>query len=499
METAMPASISYEDVLPVAVPAIARRRRYYPQNGTTFNALGTQEIRIELSSANALLDPLNSYLEFFVFNNNTGQTFGADLGGGHIFFEEVSVEQGGRVLAREQAHNRLHAGILSAAQVSDDGQLSESVTQLQRGCNSGLGGIANQMLPAPPGIDGANYANRRHNNMAQIANNSGVRVTMAMPTGLFTQNKLLPLPLVRSDSPLTLVFRLAEPQFSGVWSGAIGANALEFRRMNYVAQMIEVGGDVLNQFKMMQQMSGGQLTISTTDIEHSQGVLPQNTQGEFIIRIPIRKRSVKSLLFQLNSVDVTQGPVGMNIRDLYNLSFGGNAAMTSYQLKVGSVVYPPTAVNCWGDPARAAAAGVSDPGLERGECALELAKSLGTLGFTNPTGRLSSITYGVNNQTAAGIAAGPLADGDNGDALGNIVSTQDASVASVCPFGLDLDAFQRTAIEAGIDSETLALETNLVINCGGAGSGIEDKNVHSYLIFDRHYYWNADGTITTSE
>jgi hypothetical protein len=142
---------------------------------------------------------------------------------------------------------------------------------------------------------------------------------------------------------------------------------------------------------------------------------------------------------------------------------------------------------------------VSDPGLERGECALELAKSLGTLGFTNPTGRLSSITYGVNNQTAAGIAAGPLADGDNGDALGNIVSTQDASVASVCPFGLDLDAFQRTAIEAGIDSETLALETNLVINCGGAGSGIEDKNVHSYLIFDRHYYWNADGTITTSE
>jgi len=490
--TAVPASISYEDVLPVAVPAVARRRRYYPQNGTTFNALGTQEIRIELSSQNALLDAAHSYLEFFVFNNNTGQTFAPDLGGGHVFFDEISVEQAGRVIAREQAHNRLHAGILSSAQVNDNGQYAESVTQVQRGGNDGGGGAGSQMQPCAPALDGDAYVNRRHNNVAMIANNTGVRVTMAMPTGLFTQNKLLPLPLVSQNSPLTLVFRLAEPQLVGVWSGAVGAAGLEIRRMNYVAQMVEVGGDVLQQFRTMQAMSGGQLTISTTDIEHSQGALAALQTGEQIIRIPIRKRSVKSMLFQINSEDVTNLAAPGNIRDIYNLSFGGNASMDTYQLKVGSVVYPPTPVDCWGRSDTAANA------LRRGECAMELAKALGTLGFTNPTGRLSGITYGVNNNTAAGVAAGPLSDGDNGDGAA-YVCTQSSQRVSVCPFGLDLDSFQRTAIEAGVDSETLALESNLILNISGGGTGAEDKNVHTYLIFDRHYYFNADGSITTSE
>jgi len=330
-----------------------------------------------------------------------------------------------------------------------------------------------------------------------MANNSGVRITMSMPTGLFTQNKLLPLPLVRSDSPLTLVFRLTEPQNAGIWSGAIGANALDIRRMNYVAQMVEVGGDVLNQFRIMQEMSGGQLTISTTDIEHSQGALPNNTQGEIIIRIPIRKRSVKSLLFQINSEDMTNLAAPGNIRQCYNLSFGGNGAMSSYQLKVGSVSYPPTPVNCWGDPLPAVPLGLP-PALNRGECAMELAKALGTLGFTNPTGRLASITYGVNRDGVFAAGTGPLADGDNGDGV-NLIAPHGTTNVAVCPFGLDLDSFQRTAIEAGVDSETLAMETNLIINCAGAGSGVEDKNVHTYLIFDRHYYFNADGSITTSE
>jgi len=496
--TAMPASISYEDVLPVAVPAVARRRRFYPQNGTTFNALGSSEIRIEVSSSNALLDAHHSYLEFLVLNNNTGQTFGPDIGGGHVFFEEISVEQQGRVLAREQAHNRLHAGILSAAQVNDNGQFGESISQGQRGANSGAGGLAAQIAAVAPGQTGEVYVNRRHNAVVMVPNNESIRITMAMPTGLFTQNKLLPLPLVSQNAPLTLVFRLAQPDTVGVWSGAVGANGLEIQRMSYVAQMIEVGGDVLQQFRMMQGMSGGQLTISSTDIEHSQGVLAANLQGEQIIRVPIRKRSVKSLLFQINSEDVTNLAAPANIRSIYNLSFGGNASMTSYQLKVGSVVYPPTPVGCWGDPARAAVLGVSDPALERGECAMELAKALGTLGFTNPTGRLSGITYGCNNNTAGGVAAGPLADGDNGNGVG-FVCTETSDKVSVCPFGLDLDSFQQTAIEAGVDSETLALETNLIMTLGGGGSGVEDKNVHTYLIFDRHYYFNADGSITCSE
>ena len=79
LERSIPASINYQDVLPVAVPAVARRRRFFPVNGTTFNPDGTNEIRIQLNSTNALLDPQHSYLEFEVVNNNAAATFGFDI------------------------------------------------------------------------------------------------------------------------------------------------------------------------------------------------------------------------------------------------------------------------------------------------------------------------------------------------------------------------------------------------------------------------------------
>ena len=333
--------------------------------------------------------------------------------------------------------------------------------------------------------------NRAHNTDVQIPVNGEIRMTMPMPTGLFTQNKLIPLPLVNPSEPIALVFSMDIAPNVGVWSGNPGFGGLQINRFNYVAQLIEVGGDVLGQLRQMQGMSGGQLTISSTDIEHSQGNVQANFNGEAIIRIPLRKRSVKSLLFQCNSEDITNGPGGMQIWDFYNLSFGGSMNMDNYQLKVGSVVYPPTPVEVWGNNALNAA------GLRKGEAVMELAKALGTLGYTNPTGRLCSINYGVNTNTAAGIAAGPNADGDNGDGA-NIIAPGNGQITSTCPFGLDLESFQHTAIESGVDSETMALETNLIINIGVITIGAEAKNVHTYLLYDQHYYFNADGSITYS-
>ena len=493
MSSAIPASINYQDVLPVAVPAIARRRRFYPQNGTQFDNVGTSEIRVEIGSVNSLLDPQHSYIEFFVRNITApAQTCGFDLGGGHVLFDEVWVEQGGRVLARQQAHNRLHAGILSACQVSENGQLTESITQGQRGLNSGAGGGGAQLAPFPqPASTGEQYVNRAHNTDVQVPNNGEVRMTMAMPTGLFTQDKLIPLPLVNPNEPITLVFSMDIAPNVGVWSGNPGFGGLQINRFNYVAQLIEVGGDVLGQLRQMRDMSGGQLTISTTDIEHSQGNVVANFNGEAMIRVPARRRSIKSLLFQCNSDDITNGPGGMQIWDFFNLSFGGSMNMTNYQLKCGSVVYPPQPVEAWGNNALNAA------GLQKGECVMELAKAIGTLGYTNPTGRLSSTTYCVNTNTPAGVAAGPNADGDNGDGA-NIIAPAQGQITSVCPFGLDLESFQHTAIESGVDTETMALETTLMINIGVITIGAEAKNVHTYLIYDQHYYFNADGSITFS-
>jgi len=500
LERSIPKSISYQDVLPVAVPAVARRRRFYPANGTTFNHTGTSEIRIEIGSVNSLLDPQHSYLELFVRNDNGGRSLGFEIGGGHVLFDEVRVEQAGRVLAREQAHNRLHAGILSMTQTSTQGQLTESVTQNQRGLNSRVGGDAGQTTPigAGGGITGDEYVNTAHNDAAQVPANDFVRFTMMMPTGLFTQDKLIPLPLVSQQNPITLVFNLTNPVNVGVWGGGDpGIGSLKIERINYVAQLIEVGGDVLQQMRMMQEMGGGQLTISSQDFEHSTDTLPANSTGEIPIRIPARKRSIKSLFFQINSDDFTQGD-GNPVSQYFNLSFGGNANMDSFQMKVGSVVYPPTPIRCWGNCARAVGALLPLPTQERGECAMELAKALGTLGFTNPTGRLSTLSYGTNPAPAIVGGEPPLADGDNGNGAGLATAPISGSEVCVCPFGIDLESFQHTAIESGLDSETMAMETTLLLNINAVTSGITDKNVHCYLLYDQHYYFNMDGTITFS-
>ena len=500
MERGMPKSINYQDVLPVAVPAVARRRRFYPANGTTFNHVGTSEIRIEIGSVNSLLDPQHSYLELFVRNNNAARTLGFEIGGGHVLFDEVRVEQAGRVLAREQSHNRLHAGILSMTQTSTQGQISESVNQNQRGLNSRAGGDAGQTTPIGNGggITGDEYVNSAHNDAAQIPANDFVRFTMMMPTGLFTQDKLIPLPLVSQNNPITLVFNITNSANVGVWGGGAPApGSVNIERINYVAQLIEVGGDVIQQMKQMQQMGGGQLTISSQDFEHSTDVLPANSTGQIPIRIPARKRSIKSLFFYINSEDFTNGG-GNGARAFYNLSYGGNANMDTYQLKVGSVTYPPTPVRCWGNCARAAGALLPLPEQERGECLMELAKALGTLGFTNPTGRLSNLSYGTNPAPAVAAGAPNLADGDNGDGAGNDMTPISGAEVCVCPFGLDLASFQHTAIESGIDSETMAMETTLLLDINAVTSGIEDKNVHCFLLYDQHYYFNMDGTITFS-
>ena len=498
-ERSIPKSIDYTDVLPVAVPAVARRRRFYPQNGTTFNANGTREIRIEIGSVNSLLDVQHSYLEFFV-TNTSAQTLGFDIGGTNILFDEVRVEQGGRVLAREQEHARFHAGIVSPAQVSTDGEMTAGIAQYGKTLTSNVGGAAGMVAPFLGG-NGSAYSLTLHNVNNQIPAGFSVRAVMAMPTGLFTQDKLLPLPLVSQNNPITLVLRMANSQSVGVWNAQPGNGALQIIRANYIAQLIEVGPDVIQQMKQMQAMSGGQLTISSHDIEHNQGLLPAGSAGEQIIRVPMRKRSVKSLLFQINSEDFTNGAAGMAEFNIYNLSSAGNANMNSYQLKVGSVVYPPQPVNCWGNCGRPAIATRSLPEDERGECAMELAKAFGQLGFTNPTGRMTCTAYGTSTVNATGAGNPNMADGDNGDGI-NTIAPASGQELSYTPFGLDLDAFQHTAIEAGVNTETLALETNLILNidnAGGAGSGAEPKNVHTYVIYDKHYYFNADGNITFSE
>ena len=152
------------------------------------------------------------------------------------------------------------------------------------------------------------------------------------------------------------------------------------------------------------------------------------------------------------------------------------------------MVYPPTPINMSGTT------GLPNEPMRRGEMCMELAKAFGTLGWAKPSGQLNTFCY------ASGVDGN--GNGDNGNAVTVSVGTSSTPISNFVA-GLDLDAWQRTAIEGGVDNETLAEEANLIIdidgNAAGPGnSGIENKTVHMYVLFDQHYYFNRDGMITFS-
>ena len=160
--------------------------------------------------------------------------------------------------------------------------------------------------------------------------------------------------------------------------------------------------------------------------------------------------------------------------------------VASWNLKFGSVVFPSVPIQCWGDTT------VAGNEFRRGECAMNLASAFGTLGWQNPTGTLNTLTYGTSQ-------GGALATGDNGGAGPTTFVPESQATASVCPFGISTEAYSRAITESGVDMETLSQDTYLQLNWDGVvNSGIEDKTVHMFVLFDQHYYFNRDGSITFS-
>lgn len=498
MERKMPSSIDYSDVLPLSVPAVSRRRKFFPVNGGSFSDTGTNEIRIPIHSTNALLDVEHSYLDFTINNDNIAAgnpgavELTPDIGGAAMFFSRVRVEQQGKVLSDTQEYNRLIASVLNPLSETGGGRLAGTIKDFT---------MAGQRAAGPNDTPFGNATRRgdrvalsNHGSGALINGQSSARFSMPIITGLFTQDKLVPLPLVDKNNPLTIVLNVDVIANYGLYTGLPLPGSITITKICYNAQLVEVGGDVIQQFSMMRDMMGGQLALAGQDWEHNSAFLEGGAGGgggERVVPVPIRKRSIKSLFWVANSEDLanTAGPLaGFHL--CYNKSFSGTCNIDSYQLKVGSVVYPPTAIQGPGDAAGA------ESQLRRGESLMELCKAIGTLSFASPSGRLlNTLSYCSDAASAVGATT---ADGDNGAAGATLVPDGNEPVA-VAPFGIDLESFQHTAIESGVDSETMAMQTNLILNIGAATIGAEDKTIHTWTCYDKQYYFNADGSVSMSD
>lgn len=492
MERKMPSSIDYSDVLPLSVPAVSRRRKFYPVNGGEFSDVSTNEIRIPIYSTNALLDVEHSYLDFTLSNTNApGLTFSPDAGGAAMYFSRVRVEQQGKVLSDTQEYNRLMASVLNPLTETGGGRLAATIKDFTQagqrivpGANNApFGGVSNR---------GDRVALSNHGSGGLIDGGESIRLAMPLITGLFTQDKLVPLPLVDRNNPLTIVLTLDLLVNYGIYSALPVPGSMKISKICYNAQLVEVGGDVIQQFSMMRDMMGGQLALAGQDWEHNSTTLAGGAAGgggERVVPIPVRKRSMKSLFWVANSESlVNTGLAGFHL--CFNKSFGGACNMDSYQLKVGSVTYPPTPIQGPGTDNNA------ESQLRRGECLMELCKAIGTLSFSAPSGRaINTLTYCADSGSSVGAVT---ASGDNG--VGGVPLLADGADPSFCSaFGLDLESFQHTAIESGVDSETMALQTNLILNIAAATIGAEDKTIHSWTCYDKQYYFNADGSVTMSD
>ena len=471
----LPKSVDYTKILPLAVESRSRRRSFFPVNGQSFVDNANNIIRIDVS-ASAFLDTRHSYLRFRL-TNNSGQAFGPDFGGGHGIIRRLRIEQAGTVLSDVNHYNKLLSSIIFPSQSGLDGLAHRSLTEGQRYANNGTNNNSAQPLPAAD-VSGA-VASTASNTNALVANGGTYTFSIPLMNGLLgtTQSKMVPLQLL-SSSPLTIEIELAPLLDIGVYAAAapVAGTSYTIDNVRYIAQLVEVGPEVDAQLRMVQEMSGGKLVLNGTDYTHFNGNIPAGATGNQVINVPARRKSLKSLFFVgASTTYAAAGAGGPEHNFVFNLSYGGNFNMTDYQVKIGSVVYPPTPIDAQFQGGNQA--------FQRGEVVSELAKCWGTLSSAHGTGILNTI-----NSYAADCDVANMA----------VASPNGAAVTSYqfSPFGLDLEAFQRVAAESGVNTASSSLPISLIVNVGAANA--EAINVDCYVSYDSLYFIDETGAIRVS-
>ena len=473
MDRVLPSNVDYTKILPLAVESRSHRRAFFPTNGQVFQSDGNNIIRIDVS-ASAFLDPKHSYLRF-KFKNDTNTTMGFDFGGGSGVIKRLRIEQAGNVLSDVNNYNKLLSAIILPSQGSIESVGHRSVTEGVRFANGHAAG--SNMVAAPANETNGATAISPSTSSAQpltAAAGAADSYTFCIPlvNGLLgsTQDKMVPLQMLGS-SPITIEIELAPLLDVGTFAAVpAGNNRYEISDVRYLAQLVEVGPEVDQQIRMVQDVSGGRLVLNGVDYTHFAGTISAGAQGAQVINVPARRKSMKSLFF----VGASQTYAGGAAHHLVsNLSFGGNFNAKSFQMKIGSVLHPATPIE----------ANLDNASVNRAEVFSELAKCWGTLSSVNGVGILNSFNYATTDCDVAGMAIDAGAGAP-------------AQSYRFAPFGIDLEAFQRTALESGVNTADRSLPISLIIDIAAAQG--EAANIDAYVAYDSLYFIDEMGSIRVS-
>ena len=474
----IPPSIDYTSILPMAVESRARRRGFVPSNGASFVSNQNNIIEIPVS-ASAFLDTKHSYLRMNLLNTS-GQTLGVDFGGGHGLINRLRITQGGTVLSDCREYGRLMSAIILPCQGNQTNLATRSIKEGQRFANSSVAGGAGVLAPATAATEltGAcvNTPTNASDSTCAAAAGSNYVFSIPLMNGLLgtTQDKLIPLFLL-NNAPVVIEITLASAVNIGTWSAAPAAG-YTINDVRYMAALVETGPAVEDQIRMVQRESGGRLVLNGVDFTHHTGNVPALAQGRVTLDIPVRKKSIKSVLWVGASQTYGGGAAAQDQR--YNLSYGGNFRVNEYQLSVGSRRVPeiPIAFGANDDP------GITNSKAQYFE---ELAKCFGETGSAHGLGVMSRL----NNSNETGLTAEMAVPSAGGAAMVSHV---------FCPFGIDCEAFQPDgkgggALESGIDtaSGSVPMSLNLDIGAGVA----ENQIVDMYVVHDSLYFIDTVGNL----
>ena len=459
----LPSSLDYTKILPIAAGnPRAMRRTFLPVNGQSFTAAGNNIVRIEIS-ADQFWDPMHSYLRFDITNG--AATSAMDFGGGHGFIRRLRLEQAGSIIMDTNRYDRLLAGILLPSQGGYDNLQHRTITENIPGGNNVSAAAGATTAPIAAGVATGSVTTAPAPATDYLAAAATTSYSIPLVGGLFSQDKLVPLQLL-SSSPLTIEIELA-PAVDAMVSAAGGNTDYTMANVRYIAQLVETSPDVDAQVRMVQEMSGGHIVLNSTDYTHFSGQVPANAAGQVAINVPARRKSLKSLLF------VGASQTGANFTN-FRQSFGGNLGLNNYFVKIGSINHPATPIEC-----RFTAGGPGGALLNgRGEALTELAKCFGTAGSLIGTGILNRMNYAL---LSGAVANGRLAAG---------------VPFKFSPFGIDLEAFQRTAIESGVNTADRSTPISLILDIGTVLA--EVQVVDAFVSFDSLYYIDSTGIISVS-
>ena len=311
-------------------------------------------------------------------------------------------------------------------------------------------------------------------NSGKIVSGGTKTLNIPLMSGFLNMDKYIPL--IMMNAGFTLDIEIVGNEKIGCYttetaaaSGlhpVAGVGAYSVTNVKYVAHLIDLDRSFYDKLRQVMEGSGGVLQMAGQTYRHYVGQLPVGA-GPHTVTLPARVKSVKSIFATFhNNADYGTRNGG------YSQSVFQNANMSSFRFEIGSVRYPQNDISCAVVGTLDGTVNTADP-----EGITELQKAFGKLGDYQ-----HQLAFGTKNLRNVET---------NKTGLTAALSVVDAYV-----LGYDFEAFQRVALEAGINTADRSLPINFICSRRGATATI--TRCDFYVLTDAIYYINLDGTVSVS-